>query len=760
MVAKTTQMVAEDDELTPAQLTSAAVSQSPEGLAKLDAANKKTTNIQALTQQILGQNQTNKWTGEGWGSAEKNAEAMAKMLDASGITDIKQFGKVDKYEPVEVTGYSLNGNTVQNPEKGVFYEMVPQSDGEGGTVYTNRFLSPQEAAKVKPQYGIVETDADGGRVVRPVTNVTEKNGQLVGVTGQTFGNKATGQAIDSGYGRWQNQGGDNLFGGTGEGKGNTGYRVQFTDDGSPIFYTTQGTSNDLAQLMTDLGPIGQIGLAVATGGMSLPAQLATNFAIQVLSGADLKDAIKNTAVNLAVAQIPGTDFMKEVNLEINKLGLDSAVTNTLKNAAQGAATSATRAALTGKSILDSALTGAASGGVNGAVGEIMKGIPDFDKLTPAQQRMASNAITGVISGKPLDQVIVNTAIAAANAEIHGSQSQSGTTKAPTTLSAEDYDLLDPAEKKIYDEQGMKALTEHQTRMGDIVRENKKIDKTLESIEAGSTPNSDSGLSNRDIEELIGITSEDSDTKTTTGTDTENDVVKTLEDAGLTKKADDNVLVTGKSDKTLTSSEDYVNPIDDYFKPTKSIEELLVTGKSDKESTAETPTYSPIDDYFKPTKGLEEILITGKSEKPPTEPSYLATDDDFPRTPIKDEGEITVTGKRPALKPELDLSTDPVKLITDPLQPTTLPPTTQPPTTKPTTGPSGPSINIDPVKQLEEFYNPFTPTRSAPVQTDTGPIQLMTDVFGTDISKAQKTGARGYGFSAGGDIDELLRLLRS
>lgn len=73
------------------------------------------------------------------------------------------------------------------------------------------------------------------------------------------------------------------------------------------------------------------------------------------------------------------------------------------------------------------------------------------------------------------------------------------------------------------------------------------------------------------------------------------------------------------------------------------------------------------------------------------------------------------------------------------------------------------LNFDPVKALEEFYNPFAPTPKATPstsQTDTGPIQLMTDMFGTDISKAQKTGARGYGFSAGGDIDELLRLLRS
>jgi hypothetical protein len=37
---------------------------------------------------------------------------------------------------------------------------------------------------------------------------------------------------------------------------------------------------------------------------------------------------------------------------------------------------------------------------------------------------------------------------------------------------------------------------------------------------------------------------------------------------------------------------------------------------------------------------------------------------------------------------------------------------------------------------------------------------MTDVFGTDISAPQKIDARTYKFSAGGDIDELLRLLRS
>jgi len=257
--------------------------------------------IDNLIQQILGQNTTAKWTGEGYGGAEANAKAMAKLLADAGITDIKQFGKIDKYEPVEVTGYSLNGNTVQNPEKGVFYEMIPQSDGEGGTVYTNRFLSPQEAAQVKPQYGIVESDADGGRVVRPVTNVVEKNGQLLGVTGQTYGNKATGQAIESGTGRWQRQGGEDLFGGTGEGKGNTGFRVQMSPDGTPVFYTTQGSSSDLAGIM----PIVQLGLMATGAGGLLGNALLGAGANQVAAG-----ALGGALLGGGTAALSGQDVLK------------------------------------------------------------------------------------------------------------------------------------------------------------------------------------------------------------------------------------------------------------------------------------------------------------------------------------------------------------------------------------------------------------------------------------------------------------------
>lgn len=51
-------------------------------------------NTHNLTMQILGQGTTGKWTGEGLGSPEANARAMASTLAGAGITDIKQFGQL------------------------------------------------------------------------------------------------------------------------------------------------------------------------------------------------------------------------------------------------------------------------------------------------------------------------------------------------------------------------------------------------------------------------------------------------------------------------------------------------------------------------------------------------------------------------------------------------------------------------------------------------------------------------------------------
>ena len=215
-----------------------------------------------LKQQILSQNTTDKWTGEGFGSAEANAEAMAKRLADAGITDIKQFGKVDKYEPVEVIGKAYNGNRVYQTNAdeygnggGSYYYSKPtgETDYEGNPIYQT--VTVPQGAKVDNLYGFVQDSGEGVVSYNPIdpSKVVVRDGVPTTVTGQTFGNKVTGEAIESGSGRWQNQGGEGLFSGTGEGKGNTAFRAEFAPDGTPIFYTTQGSSSDVSKgLMTAL----------------------------------------------------------------------------------------------------------------------------------------------------------------------------------------------------------------------------------------------------------------------------------------------------------------------------------------------------------------------------------------------------------------------------------------------------------------------------------------------------------------------------
>lgn len=266
-----------------------------------------TSSIDALTQQILGQNTTAKWTGEGYGGAEANARGMAKLLAGAGITDIRQFGKVNKYEPVQVISSTLNGRQLQNPSKGVYYEMIYEGETENGPSYRQRYLTPDEVSQVKNQYGFIRgyNDSESGsteeRIPVADKDLITKDGKLLGVTGQTYGNKATGQAIESGSGRWQRQGGEDLFGGTGEGKGNTAFRVQMSPDGTPVFYTTKGSSSDVADIM----PLIQFGLmATGAGGLLGNAILGAG-ANQVAAG-----ALGGALLGGGTAALSGQDVLK------------------------------------------------------------------------------------------------------------------------------------------------------------------------------------------------------------------------------------------------------------------------------------------------------------------------------------------------------------------------------------------------------------------------------------------------------------------
>jgi hypothetical protein len=185
-------------------------------------------NVKKLTQQILSQGTTAKWTGGL--DPQKAASYMADDLAKSGITDISQVGK-----------------------------------GETGII-----------------------------------------------------NKVTGEQLQSGYGERTK---DNLWSGSFEGKGNTGFGVQFDAKGSPVFYTQGASSNDLVNILGDnklLNAAAQIGAAYFGG----PAGTA---ALNAAMGKDLKDIAKSTLLSYAGGQAAGAvSGMEGITDILGKTGTDIA----------------------------------------------------------------------------------------------------------------------------------------------------------------------------------------------------------------------------------------------------------------------------------------------------------------------------------------------------------------------------------------------------------------------------------------------------
>ena len=222
----------------------------------------KQKTIEKLRDQILGQNLTSKWSGQGHGSAAANATNMAQILNGIGVTDIKQFGKVPQYTEAFITGKNADGTPVYGKNG---YSPIGSFDSETGTT---------TVAGWEPAVIPVDT-----------SEVIFKDGAAVVKEGEKFGNKETGQIVPNTYSERQT---GNFWGGTFAGKGNTGYGVQFDAQGNPYFYTQGASSSDLG----DLAPL----LAVASIIPSplQPFAIAANSAIALDQG-DILGAIAGAA---------------------------------------------------------------------------------------------------------------------------------------------------------------------------------------------------------------------------------------------------------------------------------------------------------------------------------------------------------------------------------------------------------------------------------------------------------------------------------
>ena len=335
-----------------------------------------------LVSQILGQGTTSKWSGQGHGTAEANAADMAKILAGIGITDITQFGKVTKYEPVQELYKTYNGQQVitQTDEEGKTVNYVRQptgeyeydwESGENRPVLKTVFVPPD--AKLGSVYG----QYDGYETVTPVdpSKVTIKDGKAVVAAGETFGNTVTGQAVPNTYSERQT---GNAFGGTFAGSGNTGYRVDFSQ-GAPVFYTTGASSNDLVNLFADNPLLGAVA-NVAAGYFGGPAGVA---ALQAAMGKGIEDIAKGAVLAYVGGQIAG-NISGSTEL-INSVGADAA--NVIGRSVGKYVSSEGKA-----DIVQSLAGGAVDYGVN----QITSLIPDFGNLSQGVQDFTKTVVATTI----------------------------------------------------------------------------------------------------------------------------------------------------------------------------------------------------------------------------------------------------------------------------------------------------------------------------------------------------------------------------
>lgn len=270
--------------------------------------------VDKLTQQILGQGTTGKWTGQGFGSPQANARSMAQTLASAGINDINQFGV----------------RTVQREY---------------------RF----DLDETSPTYTVDESEYYNKATGQPILSDYIKSGGL---------NPPSGVL-------------PNVFSGTYSGEGRTNFGVQFGPDGTPYFYTQYGGDTSSMKDILPVLQIALIafpGIGGAIGSL-LTQTAATTLASQVVGGAIVGGLMSEAsggefldgAIKAAVTAGVAPAVANNVGSVVADVLADSAVKNVITNAVASSASSIVTAALTDGNVGQAALTGALAG-AGGSVG--------------------------------------------------------------------------------------------------------------------------------------------------------------------------------------------------------------------------------------------------------------------------------------------------------------------------------------------------------------------------------------------------------
>lgn len=423
--------------------------------------------VEKLYQQITGQvknlDTAKYWKGGGigaFGGIDGAARFIANQLADYGISSIDQIGVAEQgaMEPNYAVGAKQANQNYLDYSGGAYLGLYNRTIDWNGKKY---FYT-----------GVQEGSGEDAYTVPGLVPI-----EPIGEVSKVIINKNTGQPlVTPGHqhqyaANWVYPDGSAIFSGTYAGGGNTLFKMQFDSQGLPIFYSDGASSSDFE--LKDLAPFVAIaslaipGMGVAIGnfvasaaGVAVPASVAAGIGSFVLTsaltqdirkglvsaigagvgavvanelasaasgifessagqnflanigsagaraavmGESVQDAMSTAAVgglfNLASSQIPGFDEIKDPKIK-------SAVADSI-NAALN-----TEGDLSAK-LSNAALQGAITYGANKVEVDGKK----FPELTPGQKSLIVTTLSSQLTGKPLNQELINAAISNTNNEL-------------------------------------------------------------------------------------------------------------------------------------------------------------------------------------------------------------------------------------------------------------------------------------------------------------------------------------------------------
>jgi hypothetical protein len=285
----------------------------------------------------------------------------------------------------------------------------------------------------------------------------------------------------------------------------------------PVLNTVESIVEDPKKLamvaLSVFAPGAGTALGSALGLTGTAATVVGQAAINTaLNGGDVKAGIIAAAIPVVGREIAGTAAASFV---------ESGMDKTLANSAGRVVANAGVAAIRGQDPVEALLSGGLSAGASAVTGNI----PGFNDLPDSVKRSITAGVAAELSGGDGSQAMANSLVKSAVSYA------TNEVKLQKPLSKEDIAELTPRQKEIYDESGAKGLAEFRRDarlLGSLTRSGRTGDDMGGDYNPLQSETSDTAIFNEDRDDTV-------------GSGMSSDIIRNLEDAGLSQASDAKIL---------------------------------------------------------------------------------------------------------------------------------------------------------------------------------------------------------------------------